>query len=469
MNRETNKGSSNHNLNNGYAYRLNEIKRKSDVSKLMFRLPFTVLGKNPVYSRAFYGHSFAHRIYDINPEPIKNTLFVGFTYEKYLNNYDYVKDNYQSKRSKNSSVVNSAKKIKLDADSKLKKKNQNELSRKARHLKRKMKSCNVNLKLLEFKDILEMNISQATLNFIKLNQNYITPQSRVLTEIRRKSSEEEKLTEESESTHSQHDTFNSITTQSISSTTEEKTKSIHDIIEYISLSDDTDESEDEQKRLELDINDSFSNISVSTDSSLNYSSSDLAENLNENKDYRNKNIYTFLKTNHSNLLEPRKFPPIFPENSLKSSTLDKLNLTANDRFENFIKEKKFNLLEKSKISINKSSLYKDTFKSRAYTNDFVMNKFRNNSEKPNFTPPVSIQTTKYQDFLRINQEKQLFEKNTPFKTCYNDYNDPRFEKSSKYIHIKNNKSQKLPGRYGDKNLLEDFNDNKQVEVIDLTD
>jgi hypothetical protein len=68
---------------NGYLYRKSEIKSRSSLAKLMFRLPFSLLLTSSKHSQTFYGClPFTEKLQD-DYKNLKNTRFIGMEYETF--------------------------------------------------------------------------------------------------------------------------------------------------------------------------------------------------------------------------------------------------------------------------------------------------------------------------------------------------------------------------------------------------
>lgn len=70
-------------FNEGYQYRLNEKKTNSSLSRLIYRLPFSLITSSSKYCETFYGCKPPRTEIESGSHGLKNTFFVGFDYEKH--------------------------------------------------------------------------------------------------------------------------------------------------------------------------------------------------------------------------------------------------------------------------------------------------------------------------------------------------------------------------------------------------
>jgi len=70
------------NDDSGLDYRQKQLKRRTDISKMMFKLPIIEILKSVEKSNKFYGHIFNS---NFNVSSLCNTQFLGSNFEKFIN------------------------------------------------------------------------------------------------------------------------------------------------------------------------------------------------------------------------------------------------------------------------------------------------------------------------------------------------------------------------------------------------
>ncbi len=70
------------NDDSGLDYRQKQIKRRTDISKMIFKLPIIEILKSVENSNKFYGHIFKT---NFNASSLCNTQFLGSNFEKFIN------------------------------------------------------------------------------------------------------------------------------------------------------------------------------------------------------------------------------------------------------------------------------------------------------------------------------------------------------------------------------------------------
>lgn len=131
--------------NESFQYRISEKKSKTSLSKLMYRLPFTLITSASKYSQTFYGCETPKNEI-IDSKSLKNTIFIGFDYEKYCDGNKLIKIR--------KTQVKKPRGVKNEANDFL------------------MKGCSVSLNKLSFGEILKMDISLGTKTYIYDLQNH---------------------------------------------------------------------------------------------------------------------------------------------------------------------------------------------------------------------------------------------------------------------------------------------------------
>ena len=67
--------------NQGLDFRLNQVKRKTDIGKIMYKLPITTILMDAKKCLIFYGGTFE----ESEDTLFCNTKFIGTNYEKFIN------------------------------------------------------------------------------------------------------------------------------------------------------------------------------------------------------------------------------------------------------------------------------------------------------------------------------------------------------------------------------------------------
>lgn len=129
----------------GTDYRKKEFQRKSDISKMMYKIPISIVLMDVNKSLKFYGYKFEKARVDL----LANTQYIGGNNEKYLNSIVHYQFTDLKPKGKNKNVTKAPGNTILNDfcechDLKYKFLNI-ELSRNARNLKRKMKQCKIYL------------------------------------------------------------------------------------------------------------------------------------------------------------------------------------------------------------------------------------------------------------------------------------------------------------------------------------
>lgn len=70
-------------FNEGFQYRLKEKRTNSSLSRLIYRLPFSLITSNTKYCETFYGCKPSRTEINFGSHGLKNTFYVGFDYEKH--------------------------------------------------------------------------------------------------------------------------------------------------------------------------------------------------------------------------------------------------------------------------------------------------------------------------------------------------------------------------------------------------
>jgi hypothetical protein len=82
---------------NGFEYRQKQFKQRTEISKLAFKLPISLVLQDENKSKQFYGHVFEK---DLHMSSLCNTKFVGSSYDGYIRTHlkANVKKKSESKR-----------------------------------------------------------------------------------------------------------------------------------------------------------------------------------------------------------------------------------------------------------------------------------------------------------------------------------------------------------------------------------